>query len=50
MFVYSAYLSPGVHNMLIYDPETERAFIKEINCSINESDFYPELPGCINAG
>jgi len=50
LFVYSAYLPPGAQNVLIYCPKTERAFIKQFYTGINDKDFYPELPGSINAG
>ena len=50
MFVYSAYLPPGLHNMLIYCPDSETAWAKQFYVGTNKKDFYPELPGCINAG
>ena len=49
-FVYSVFLPPGAHNVLIYCPKTERAFINQFYTGVNEKDLYPELPGCINAG
>jgi hypothetical protein len=50
IYLYSAYLPPGHHSLLIYCPKTERAFIKQFYVGLNDNDFYPELPGCINAG
>ena len=30
VFMYAAWLPPGVHNFLIYCPVTKRAFVKEV--------------------
>ena len=46
-FVYAAYLPPGLHQFLIYDPVTKKAYVKDIILDLNASEFYPEFPGQI---
>ena len=43
-FIYATFLPPGYHQMLIYDPESRRAFCKDIIVGMNHKDFYPEYP------
>ena len=43
-FIYATFLPPGYHQMLIYDPDSRRAFIKDIIVGMNHKDFYPEYP------
>jgi len=50
MYIYAAFLPPGYHKFLIYDPQAERAFSKSFLVELNEFDFYPEFPKQVNAG
>ena len=34
-YVYAAYLKPGYHKLLIYDPEMDRAFCKDFIVMLN---------------
>ena len=43
-FIYATFLPPGYHQMLIYDPDSRRAFTKDIIVGMNHKDFYPEYP------
>ena len=43
-FVFAAVLPPGYHQVLIYDPQLERAFCKDVVIKLNERDQYPEYP------
>ena len=44
-YVYSAFLKPGYHKLLIYDPKLERAFCKDFIINVNSrKDVYPEHP------
>ena len=44
-FVYASYLKPGYHQILIYDPLTEKAFIKDFVVNLNlREDIFPEYP------
>lgn len=29
IFVYSGYLKPGIHNIMLYDPQTQELYMKE---------------------
>ena len=44
MFVYAAYLVPGIHKFVIYCPISKRAFCKTIMVDVNTKDQYPEYP------
>jgi hypothetical protein len=44
MYIYAAFLAPGYHQLLIYDPAQERAFVKDFIVGMNRKDFYPEYP------
>ena len=44
IFVYSNYLPPGYHQVIIYDPLTQKAFFKDFILSMNTKDFYREYP------
>jgi hypothetical protein len=50
MYIYAAVLPPGRHNLLIYCPQQERAFVKQFYVGLNTTDPVPEFPRCINAG
>ena len=43
-YVFAGFLNPGYHQILIYDPELDRAFVKDFIVGINTKDFYPEFP------
>ena len=44
-YTFAEFLPPGYHQILIYDPKLERAFIKDIIINLNQRDFvYPECP------
>ena len=44
-FTFAGIFPPGLHQCLIYDPKTERAFYKDFVTGLNERDFvYPEYP------
>jgi hypothetical protein len=44
VYVYASFLPPGYHQLLIYDPAQERAFVKDFIVGMNRKDFYPEYP------
>jgi hypothetical protein len=44
LFVYAAYLVPGIHKFVIYCPISKRAFCKTIMVDVNTKDYYPEYP------
>lgn len=43
-FVYAEYLPPGLHQLIIYCPKTQRAFCKEFIVDLNQCDSYPDMP------
>ena len=43
-YVFAGFLNPGYHQVLIYDPELDRAFVKDFIVGLNTKDFYPEFP------
>ena len=44
-FCYAAYLKPGYHQLLIYDPKLEKVFCKDFIVNINQKeDIFPEFP------
>jgi hypothetical protein len=43
-FVYATYLTPGNHQVVIYCPNTHRAFVKDFIVNLSRSDQYPEFP------
>ena len=44
LYVYAAYLPPGLHGFLIYCPVTKRVFCKDIVVNLNTKDMFPEFP------
>jgi hypothetical protein len=48
VFAYAAFLPPGLHQFLIYCPETHRAFCKQVVIDVNGRDFFPEYPCTLN--
>jgi len=48
-FVYAAYLEPGYHCFVIYDPEEHRAFVQEAFVEPSRFEFFPELPSKMNS-
>ena len=44
MFVYAAYLEPGMHKFVIYCPLSRRAYCKTMVVDVNTKDYYPEYP------
>ena len=44
-YIYTNYLPPGNHSVVIVCPKTKRVFVKEILVDLNQSDFFPEIPG-----
>jgi len=44
IFVYAAFLEPGYHQFLIYDPKSGRAFCKDLIVQPNNFMMFPELP------
>lgn len=50
MFVYAAFLDPGYHQFLIYDPANHKAYCKDILVEKSNIEVqYPELPKKVNA-
>ena len=43
-YVYAAYLPPGLHQFIIFDPVSERTFCKDIIIDLNSQDPFPEYP------
>lgn len=43
-YVYGAYLKPGYHKLLIYDPQSGKAFCKDFVVNLNKGNPYPEFP------
>ena len=43
-YIYSAFLQPGNHTVLIYDPLHKRAFCKEFIVKLNTVEHFPEYP------
>lgn len=43
-FVYAAYVPPGLHQFIIYDPITKKAYAKDMIIDLNSQDFHPEYP------
>ena len=43
IFIFAQFLNPGYHKILIYDPETHRAYCKDFTVDLNlREDLYPE--------
>ena len=50
IYAYACILPPGYHQLIIYDPKSQRAFCKETVIDLNnQTDSYPELPRQIGA-
>ena len=44
-YVFAGYLKPGYHQLLIYDPQLERAYCKDFVVNLNlREDIFPEYP------
>lgn len=43
-FVYVSFLPPGIHQMLIFCPLTDRLFCKEIVVGVNTCEILPQFP------
>ena len=45
IYVYAAFLKPGLHKFVIFDPVNQRAFCKEIVIDLNNNYVEcPEIP------
>ena len=43
--MFAGYLKPGYHQLLIYDPQLERAYVKDFVVNLNlREDLFPEFP------
>ena len=47
-FVYAAYLPPGLHTFLIYDPKLKQIYCKDVLVDLAKSDCFPEYPRPMN--
>ena len=43
-YIYAAYLPPGLHSFLIYDPRYKRIYCKDVLIDLSNSYYYPEYP------
>ena len=44
-YVFAGYLKPGYHQILIYDPQLEKAFVKDFVVNLNlKEDLFLEYP------
>jgi len=43
-FIFAGFYPAGQHSFLIYDPSTQRAFVKDVVVNLNSFDHYPEFP------
>jgi len=43
-YIYAAYLPPGLHSFLIYDPKNKQLFCKDLMIDISQTYSYPEYP------
>lgn len=43
-YVYAAYLAPGLHSFLIYDPKYKQLFCKDLMIDLSQTYYYPEYP------
>lgn len=43
-FVYVSFLPPGIHQLLIYCPLTDRLFCKEVVINVNCCEILPQFP------
>ena len=43
-FIFAGFYPAGQHSFLIYDPLTQRAFVKDVVVNLNSFDHYPEFP------
>lgn len=44
LFVFAGVFPPGYHQLMIYDPQQERAFCKDFVIQHNKLDQFPEYP------
>ena len=44
VYMFAASLKPGYHQLLIYDPQLERAFCKDFVVNLNQRGVFPEFP------
>ena len=43
--MFAGFLKPGYHQLLIYDPQLERAYCKDFVVNLNlREDIFPEFP------
>ena len=49
IFVFACILPPGHHEVVIYDPVSERGYQKELRIDLNKMEYYPDQPDCIFA-
>lgn len=44
-YVFATYLKPGYHQIMIYDPQIDKAFCQEFIVEFDNCiEIYPELP------
>ena len=43
-FVYAAFLSPGLHQFLIYCPKTDSLFVKDVMIDLSHCEYFSEYP------
>ena len=48
--MYAACLPPGRHQVLIYCPQQERAFVKSFYVELNTTEPCPEFPRSLHTG
>ena len=44
VYAYACFLPAGQHQLLIYDPKTNRAYCKDIVVDLGTKEFYADLP------
>ena len=47
LYSFAAFLPPGLHSFLIYDPYTSRAFCKTMVVDHNKQYFFSDLPASV---
>lgn len=43
-YIFAGFYPPGHHHFLIYDPMSNRAYLKDVVADLNSHDNYPEYP------
>ena len=46
-YIFAGFYPPGNHNFLIYDPLSDKVFIKDVVVQLNTFETYPEYPRMI---